>query len=306
MKKKRILILGGDGFIGSTIKAKLSKNFQIKSISRKTGHDLRNTSTLSNLLKINYDYIINSAAHVGGLNYLQKFGANVLSDNLTIYNNIYRCLSKKKNKPLIINLLSNCLYPEKLGIQAEHDCDDGRIHNSVESFAIGKRVLLVLSKSYEKQYKIKSVNLILPNAFGQGDHLNPEKSHALNGIIVRMIKSKKNNDKFFEVWGSGKPKREWIYAEDVARIIKLLIKKNLTQSIILNIAQNKSYSINLIAFKVKKILKFKGKIINNRNFADGAPIKQLCNKKFKKIFSNFNFTDFDKALYATIINYKKL
>jgi GDP-L-fucose synthase len=304
--KKKILILGGDGFIGSIIKKKLKKNYHIKSISRKTGHDLRNISTLTRLLKINYDYVINSAAHVGGLSYLQKFGANVLSDNLTIYNNLYLCLSKKTHKPLLINLLSNCLYPAKLEIQSEHNCDDGRIHNSVESFAISKRVLLVLSKSYEKQYGIQSLNLIIPNAFGKGDHLDPEKSHALNGIIVRMIKSKLNNDKIFEVWGSGKPKREWIYAQDVAQIIKLIIKKNLNQSIILNIAQNKSFSINSIAFKVKKILKFKGKIFNNRNFADGAPIKQLCNKKFKKIFPHFKFANFDKALNKTIKSYRNV
>jgi hypothetical protein len=72
----------------------VKKNYYIKTISRKTGHDLRNISTLTRLLKINYDYVINSESHVGGLSYLEKFCANVLSDNLTIYNNFYLCLSK--------------------------------------------------------------------------------------------------------------------------------------------------------------------------------------------------------------------
>jgi len=305
--KKKILILGGTGFIGSAISKSLKKNYNIKIFSRAEFGDLRKELSLKKFLSKNknFDYIINCAAHVGGLKYLARNSADITTDNILIYLNVYKNLIKFKNKPVVINLISNCFYPSKLKIQSEENWQDGKMHDSVESFGIGKRVLVILSKNYDKQYNIKTLNLILPNAFGPGDHLDPERSHALNAIIVRMIKSKNDGDNSFEVWGSGKPKREWIYVEDVVRVMKLLLNKKIKNSLILNIGQNKAFSINEIAFTIKKILKYKCKIKNNRKYPDGAPLKQLSNFKFKKYFKNFKFTNFESAVNNTIKAYLK-
>ena len=150
------------------------------------------------------------------------------------------------------------------------------------------------------------MNLVLPNAFGPGDHMDTNRSHALNGIIVRMINAKKNKKNKFEIWGSGKPKREWIFAEDVSKLIVLLLrrKKLLNKFRVINVAQNKSYSINYLAMKVKKILNYKGQLTNNKNFPDGALLKQLDNQLFNKEFKNFKFTNFDDALKRTVEFYK--
>ena len=305
--KKKILILGGTGFIGSAISKSLKKNYNIKIFSRTKFGDLRKELSLKKFLSKNknFDYIINCAAHVGGLRYLARNSADITTDNISIYLNVYKNLIKFKKKPVVINLISNCFYPSKLKIQSEENWQDGEMHDSVESFGIGKRVLVILSKNYDKQYNIKTLNLILPNAFGPGDHLDPERSHALNAIIVRMIKSKNDGDNSFEVWGSGKPKREWIYVEDVVRVMKLLLNKKIKNSLILNIGQNKAFSINEIAFTIKKILKYNFKIKNNRKYPDGAPLKQLSNFKFKKYFKNFKFTNFESAVNNTIKAYLK-
>lgn len=305
--KKKILILGGTGFIGSAIGQSLKKDYYIKIFSRSEFGDLRKELSLKKFLSKNknFDYIINCAAHVGGLRYLARKSADITSDNILIYLNVYKSLIKSKKKPIVINLISNCFYPSKLKIQSEDNWQDGEMHDSVESFGIGKRVLVILSKNYDKQYQIKTFNLILPNAFGPGDHLDPERSHALNAIIVRMIKSKNEGDNFFEVWGSGKPKREWIYVDDIVRVMKLLLNKKIKNSLILNIGQNKAFSINEIAYTIKKILKYKCKIINNRKYPDGAPLKQLSNLKFKKYFNKFKFTNFELAIKNTIKAYLK-
>ena len=305
--KKKILILGGTGFIGSAIGQSLKKDYYIKIFSRSEFGDLRKELNLKKFLSKNknFDYIINCAAHVGGLRYLARKSADITSDNILIYLNVYKSLIKSKKKPIVINLISNCFYPSKIKIQSEDNWQDGEMHDSVESFGIGKRVLVILSKNYDKQYQIKTFNLILPNAFGPGDHLDPERSHALNAIIVRMIKSKNEGDNFFEVWGSGKPKREWIYVDDIVRVMKLLLNKKIKNSLILNIGQNKAFSINEIAYTIKKILKYKCKIINNRKYPDGAPLKQLSNLKFKKYFNKFKFTNFELAIKNTIKAYLK-
>ena len=305
--KNSILLLGGKGFIGNTIYQSLKKKFSIKILSKRLGQDLRKPSEIKKYLKNNkFDYIINCASHVGGLNYIKKFSADVATDNLKIITNLYDGVKKVNNPPIIINLISNCFYPHKLKVQKEDKWQDGSMHESVETFGIAKRVAVILSKSYENQYGIKSINLILPNAFGPGDHLDPSRSHALNAIIVRMIEAKKNELKKFEVWGTGKPRREWIYSNDVSRIIKILLKKDIRKNMLINVAQNKSFSINQIAFIIKKILKYQGKIINNTSYPDGAPLKQLDNLKFKKIFKDFSFTNFNLAIKNTIKMYRKI
>ena len=307
-EKKKILILGGTGFVGNSVYKYLRKNNTVKILSISKGGDLRKVNTLTNYFKNNLmpDIIINCAAHVGGIKYLSKKPADVMTDNIQIYTNIYKALINLQNKPIIINLISNCFYPEKLKVQVEDKWQDGQMHKSVEAFGISKRLLLIFSKNYHTQYNVKSYNLILPNAFGPGDHLDPERSHALNAIIIRMKETLRKKEKIFEVWGSGKPRREWIFVNDICKIVSQLIKKNINNNIVLNIAQNKSYSINEIAFLIKNIFKFNGKIINNTNYADGAPLKQLCNKKFKKFFKNFKFTDFEHAINKTIKSYKNI
>jgi GDP-L-fucose synthase len=304
-QKKKILVLGGTGFIGKNICSKLRNKNNIVIFSRKKNGDLRKFLVLKNFLEKNckIDIIINCAAHVGGLNYILKKSADIVSDNLQIYNNLYKSLINLKKKPIIVNLLSNCLYPEGLKIQVEEKWQDGKMHDSVEAFGISKRVLIILSKNYQTQYGINTQNIILPNVFGPGDHLDPHRSHALNAIIVRMLKSQKNNLENFEVWGTGKPKREWIFVEDVSRIIEEIITKKINNFFLLNVAQNKSYSINKIADIIKNTLHYNCKIVNNKKYLDGAPLKQLSEKNFKKYFKSFKFTNFNIAIKKTIKSY---
>ena len=121
-----------------------------------------------------------------------------------------------------------------------------------------------------------------------------------------FLKGVRNKEKEFEVWGSGKPRREWIFAEDVAKIFLEEIKNNKIKDYYpINLAQNKSYSILEIAKLVKKILKSKIKIITNNNKIDGALIKQLDNSKFKKYFINYKFVKLDYGIKKTISYYKK-
>ena len=219
---------------------------------------------------------------------------------------MYSSIKNSVSRPKVINLISNCVYPSEHKLQKEKLIFSGNVHQSVEPFGLPKLILLKLSLFYFKQHNIKSLNLVLPNAFGPGDHIDTNRSHALNGLIVRMLDAIKNNNKVFEIWGSGKPKREWIFAEDVAKIVELSIKREklLNNFKIINVAQNKSYSINYLASKIKKILCYKGKLKNNKNFPDGALLKQLDNKLFKNEYKGFKFSNFEKALKQTINYYK--
>jgi GDP-L-fucose synthase len=303
----KIIIFGGFGFIGSNIKSILNNHYNVISLSRRNGCDLNTEKIIiSNLNKYKPNIIINCASHVGGLNYISKNSADVFRDNSRIYFNLYEAVRKTQENIVVYNPISNCAYDHELNIQKEDTWLKGEVHESILPFGMSKRILYYLSKFYYQQYNVHSKNFIIPNAYGPGDYLNPEKTHALNGIILRFLRSVKNKEKEFEVWGSGKPRREWIFAEDVAKIFLEEIKNNKIKDYYpINLAQNKSYSILEITKLVKKILKSKIKIITNNNKIDGALIKQLDNNKFKKYFINYKFVKLDHGIKKTISYYKK-
>jgi nucleoside-diphosphate-sugar epimerase len=304
----KIIIFGGFGFVGSRLHDFLKTNYKVYRASRRNGYDINNTHKIKKFLKkINPDYIINCAVTHGGLHYINLNPANIFSENSLIYFNLYKAVaeSKRKKNFCMINLISNCAYTDNVKIQKENEWLNSEPHESVLPFAIPKRIAFYLSKFYEKQYKIRSKNFIIPNAYGPGDYLDPQRTHALNGIIIRFIKTINEKKSFFSIWGSGKPKREWIYVDDIAKLISIEIKKNKIKTCYpLNLGQNKSYSILQICNIVKKILNSQTQFRTDLKRIDGAIIKKLCNKQFRIIFKNYIFEDIQKGIKKTILYYK--
>ncbi len=274
-------------------------------ISRSNGVDLANYSLTENFFNKNKpDVIINCAAHVGSVNYVTKHSADIIFDNTQIALNIYQAASAVCPNVRIINPLSNCSYPGNSDIQEESDWLVDEVHESVFSYGNTRRIIYMISKCYQKQFGINSINFLVPNTFGPGDSIDPNKTHALNGIIVRMINAKINKDQKFEIWGTGKPIREWAYVDDV---VKILIEGMTTEQDLLypiNLAQNKGFSIKDSAELIKKALKYNGQLYFNTKYQDGAPVKILDNNLFNKKFPNFKFYDHYKGLEKTINYYK--
>ena len=302
----KILVLGGHGFIGKHLVKALNKTkHKLYSKSRRDGVDLRDYTETENCFnEINPDVIINCAAHVGSVHYVTTHASDVFHDNAQIALNIYKSAVKICSDARIINLLSNCSYPGNSDIQKEKDWWAGEVHESVFSYGNIKRFVYVISKCYNKQNGIKSINFLIPNVFGPGDSTDPNKTHALNGMIIRMIKAEKQGDTEFEIWGTGSPIREWAYIDDVVNIIKegIYTKKDFIYPI--NLAQNKGYSIKESAEMIADYVGFKGKLVFNMDYQDGAPIKILDDNKFRQFFPNFKFSDHKKGIKETIKYYK--
>ena len=303
----KIIILGGFGFVGSRIAFYLKKKHKIIQASRRNGYNIFNKNKIKSLIeRFKPDAIINCASFHGGLNYINSTPATIFKENSKIYYDIYEVAAKTKLKPLIINLISNCAYYHELAIQNEDKWLTGEAHESVQPFAMAKRIAYYLSIFYFKEFGLRSKNFILPNAYGPGDYLDPKRTHALNGIIIRFIQSIKKKQKTFEIWGTGKPKREWIYVDDIAKLILFEFSKNKLPLLTpVNFAQNKSYSILKITKLVKENLKSKIDLKTDITKVDGAPLKQLGNKKFKKYFGNFKFMTIEKGIGETIAYYQK-
>ena len=240
------------------------------------------------------------------MDYVAKNCADVCYDNSLMYINLYRAVKEVNVNILIINPISNCSYPGIIDIQNEENWWDGVIHQSVESYGNPKKLGYILSETYRKQYGIKTINLILANAYGPLDYTDVNKTHALNGLIIRMIESKRRGDKEFVVWGTGTPIREWLYMEDAARLIKDIIdngRYDLPNP--LNFGKQNGVSIIDSVNTIKSLIGYNVEIINDLTKQDGAPIKILGNSKFKQSFSNFVFTDYIEGIKKTIEYYER-
>jgi GDP-L-fucose synthase len=305
---KKILVFGGHGFLGKNLKNIFENSqYEVHYISRQDGVDLQNEKNVMDILeKINPDIIIHAAAHVGSINYVSNNSCDIIYDNSQMYLNLYKCVAKFNNKIIIINPISNCSYPGVIDIQNEEMWWDGRLHESIESYGFPKKLGFVISECYKKQHNIKTINLIIPNAYGPNDYIDQERTHAMNGIIMRMIESIKNEKQEFSVWGSGTPIREWIYMPDVSKLIKMIIDEEIYDlPNPINVGQEFGISINESVKIIKKALNYDCSIINDLTKQDGAPIKILSKKTFNKYFPNFNFTNYEDGIKNTITYYKK-
>jgi len=307
--KKKILILGGYGFMGTNLNKVFKDDYEVFNESRQTYCDMSHPLQLTSVIKeINPDFIIHCAAHVGSISYVIDNAADVIYDNSQMYLNLYNAIRLVNKNITVINPISNCSYPGIIDIQDEELWWNGQIHPSVESYGTPKKLGYILSECYRKQYGIKTINLIIPNSYGEYDHVDPQRTHAMSGMIMRMIKSKKNNDKEFIVWGTGSPIREWIYMEDVGRIMKEIINNyynynNLPNPI--NLGQENGISIKDTAILLKKLVGYDGEIIFDTTKEDGAPIKVLGSKLFNKFFPNFKFTDYETGIKNAIKYYNE-
>ncbi len=304
----KILILGGFGFIGSHVTSKLKTlGYHGKAVSRRNGVDLFNLDSIKECLaEYQPDAIVNCSANVGSVNYVSEFAGDVIFKNIQMSINLYNAVSVICPKVNIINPLSNCSYPGESDFQNENEWLAGDVHQSVFSYGNSKRILYLIGKCYKEQYGIRSTNFLIPNTFGPGDSLDPNKTHALNGMIVRMINAKLKKERTFEIWGTGKPVREWAFVDDVVNILINGIKNKEDLLYPINLAQNKGYSIRESAEMISNAVGYEGDLLFNSKYQDGAPVKILDDTIFKKKFPDFIFFDHFKGLQQTVDYYNSL
>jgi len=304
----KILVPGGYGFIGSHVVERLTKEgYESIPVSRRNGVDFFNYKLLEECL-INYkpDIIINCAANVGSINYVSTYPADIIYSNVQMVLNLYRAVSNVCPKTKIINPLSNCSYPGNSDIQKEEEWLSHEVHESVFSYGDSKRIIYLISKCYNNQYGINTINFLIPNTFGPGDSTDANKTHALNGMIMRMLEAHSSGDDKFVIWGSGKPVREWAYVDDVVNILIEGINFNKGYIYPINLGQNNGYSIKESALIIKELIGYKGKLVFDTDKQDGAPVKILNNDQFKKVFPSFKFFDHKKGINNTVNYYKKI
>jgi len=303
----RVAILGGTGFVGSNLRGELESSGQtVEVFSRTTGCDLRDMPSAWRAIdSFRPSVIVNCAAIVGSVNYVSDFAADVIDENMRIILNTYK-IAQKMHDTVIINPVANCGYPGELNDYEERKFQDGPIHPSVLSYGSTRRMMLAFAESYRKQYGVRSVNLFVPNIYGPYDSTNPNKTHALNALVIKFVSAMKQNQKSIEIWGTGKPIREWLYVKDFARVVRNIIEEENYFSQAVNIGQNHGETVRALVDALLKITGYSGKIEYNTNYQDGAPKKVMNDILFREKFPNFEFTDITKGIEETIEFYERV
>ena len=274
----KIYIAGHNGMLGSSILRVFKKKGYKRLITiDKNKLDLKNQLDVIKFFKKKKpDVVIIAAAKVGGIKANMQFPANFISDNLQIQTNLINSSYIHKVKKLIF-FGSSCIYPKNLKKPIkENQILTGVLETTNESYAIAKIAGIKMIDSYNKQYKTNYLSLMPCNLFGPNDNYNLENSHFLPALIKKIyLASKKKDNKVVKLWGTGKPLREVLYVDEVAKACEFFLTKKVKKSLI-NIGSPIEMTIKDYAYHIKKNIdpNIKIKFDNNKKM-DGVKRKKL-------------------------------
>ena len=218
--------------------------------------------------------IIIAAAKVGGIYANNTNRVEFLTENLKINLNILESSTYIKNIK-IINLGSSCIYP----LNAENPINEnallsGKLEPTNSPYAMAKLTAIELGDALTKQYGYEVLNLMPTNLYGPNDNFDELSSHVIPGLIARMHNAKLNKENSFSIWGSGTPKREFLYVDDLSDCIEFLMDKNLKENL-LNVGSGHEVTILELANLIKDTIGFEGEITFDSTKPDGNPRKLL-------------------------------
>lgn len=286
----KIVVTGGSGLVGKHLQEILPNATYLCS----KDCDLTNIKAVRWMISsYEPDVVIHLAAKVGGIQDNIKYPADYFDDNVLMNTNILK-VCKEYDVKRFVGILSTCIYPNVVETypMSEEDLFIGPPPPTNFSYAFAKRCLAVQIDSYNKQFGTKYNYLIPCNLYGDYDNLHDESKMHFITALLNKIKNAKGNQ--LNLLGTGKPLRQFMYAGDLAKIIKEVIDKDITENF--NVAPDFNYSINEMAEVALEVTGNDYKIVYDKPELDGQYRKDVSNKKLLGIFPNFKFTQLKTGL----------
>jgi len=275
-KTSKIYIAGHKGMVGSAIYRKLIKEGFENIITRNSGDlDLRDQKAVSEFFSAEKpDYVFLAAAKVGGIIANNTYRADFLYENLQIQNNIIHSSYVNSVKKLLF-LGSSCIYP-KMAPQPlkEEYLLTGLLEPTNEPYAIAKIAGIKMCDAYRDQYNCNFISVMPTNLYGYNDNYHPQNSHVLPALIRRFHEAKEQSLPNVTIWGTGSPKREFLFADDLAEACYYLMQ-NYNEPGLVNIGTGEDISIKDLAILIKSIIGYDGEINFDTTKPDGTPRKLM-------------------------------
>lgn len=291
-KNSKIYIAGHNGLVGSSVHDLLLRHgYKNILCKRKKELNLTDEKKVDFFFKKNKPkYLIICAAKVGGILKNKNYPLEFLLENFLIEKNLLMA-AKKYNIERTIFLGSSCIYPKKSKTPIKESyLMSGKLEKTNESYALSKIMGIKLSEILFEKYKKDIICLMPTNLYGKNDNFEVASSHVIPGLISKFLNAKKKKLDV-EVWGSGKPIREFLHVDDLANAIITVLKvekKKINKIFkgklpVINIGSGESITIKNLTLLIKKITNYKGNVFFNKNYPDGTMNKDLDSTLIKKL-----------------------
>jgi GDP-L-fucose synthase len=289
MNDLKIFVAGSSGMVGSAVVRKLqSENYTNVTTTRSKNLDCRNQADVNAFFaKHKFDVVVIAAAKVGGILANNDFRGDFIYDNLQIQTNLIHS-AKVHNVSKLIFLGSSCIYPKQAPqpIKEEYLLTSALEYTN-EPYAIAKIAGLKMCESYYKQYNSNFYSIMPCNLYGYNDNFDLKSSHVLPALIRKFHEAKINKDPEVILWGTGKPRREFMFAADLADTIEHCIKNINADQVYdnnkscINFGSGVDIEIKELAYKIKKVVGYTGNIVHDTSKPDGT-MKKLMDVSFAK------------------------
>lgn len=304
--ERRVCVTGGAGFLGSFVIKKL-KERGVKDIfiPRKSVYDLVQLEAVRQMLSdAQPDIIIHLAAQVGGIGANRERPAEFFYNNLMMGTSLFHESWKAGIEKLVI-AGTVCAYPKFAPIPfKEEDLWNGYPEETNAPYGLAKKMLLVQSQTYRKQYGFNSIFLLPVNLYGPKDNFDLQTSHVIPALIRKCLEAKANGDDYIVAWGDGSPTREFLFVEDAAEGI-LLATEYYNQSMPVNLGSSFEISIQELVETIARLTGYKGQIHWDTTKPNGQPRRKLDTSRAEKLFGFKSQTTFEDGLDQTINWYIK-
>jgi len=301
---KKVLVTGGNGFVGRHLVKKLNDLGAIVMAPTHKQYDLVEIDQIKKMYsEYPCDMVIHLAAVVGGIGINREHPGSFFYKNLMM--GVQLIEQARINKiPKFVALGTVCAYPKIIPIPfVEEDLWNGYPEETNAPYGLAKKMMLVQSQAYRQEYGYNSIFLLPVNLYGPGDNFDPESSHVIPALIKKCLDAVESKSDHIDVWGTGSASREFLYIDDLVNGI-LLASEKYNESNPVNLGSSNEIYIKDLVELIAKLVGFKGEIRWDSAKPDGQPRRKLDTSKAKNLFGFESTTTFENGLRETIEWYK--
>ena len=297
-----MVVTGGAGFLGKPTVRMLTDLGAGVRVPRSAEHDLTDPAACKTALE-GADVVLHLAANVGGIGYNRRNPAPLIRDNMAMGLNVFEACRELGVEKLVA-ACSVCAYPKFTPVPfKEDDLWDGFPEESNAPYGLAKKMLIVLSDSYRRQYEFDSCVPVIANLYGPDDNFDLEDSHVIAAMVHKYVQAAENGEPEVVLWGTGEPSREFLYVDDAARAL-ILAAERADFSEPFNIGTGVETKIRALAEMISEAAGFEGKTAWDTSRPDGQPTRYLDVSRASGLIGFEAQTPLDQGLTQTIASFR--
>jgi GDP-L-fucose synthase len=299
---KRVTVTGGAGFLGRPTVSLLRELGAEAGVVRSAKHDLRDRDACLEALQ-GADVVFHLAANVGGIGFNRRNPGPLAHDNLAMSLGVFEACRALETPKLVV-AGSVCAYPKFTPVPfSEDDIWDGYPEESNAPYGLAKKMNIVLSDAYRRQYGLDSCVPVMANLYGPGDNFDLEDSHVIAAMVHKYVAASERDEPEVTLWGTGEPSREFLYVDDAARAL-VLCGERLDASDPVNIGTGQETRIRDLAETISALAGYQGTTVWDDSRPDGQPKRSLDVSRARELIGFEAETPLDEGLRSTIESFR--